>query len=185
MATTRTIITKRYNSASHRYLRRVFIAAVANLPAVLGACGGNTARPPESSSKSKAVSEPIASPEEKQPANQCAKGNRTGNYHVQLQGISSTCKQVTEYEEQLKDGVAPLGADCVFDRPDKWSGDKCKLERAFSCKTEGGGSTRTILVSSQHSDDGSLLVGILSIRQLDKSGAERCQGTFKFIASRG
>ncbi len=122
--------------------------------------------------------------EKKESTNHCLKTNRNGNYHVQLQGLSSSCSRVSDYDEQLKDGIASLGQDCEFDKPDKWSEDGCTLERAFTCKTDAGGLTKTILVSSEDAHDGSILAGIISIRQLDKSGSERCQGTFRFISSR-
>jgi len=159
------------------------MAVVANLAvAALGACGGNTEKPAVLSPKSEKNQESTVSAEQNEP--RCSKAHRNGTYHVQLQGISSTCKQVAEYDEQLKDGIAPLEADCSFDKPDTWSKDGCSLQRMYTCKTDAGGTKRTILVSSQNSEDGSILAGILSIRTLDKSGSENCQGTFRFIASR-
>jgi hypothetical protein len=114
----------------------------------------------------------------------CSKAVRNGTYKVQLQGLSSNCDAIADYGEELKDGIATLGKDCDFDKPDKWTDGDCTLERAYTCKETNGTSTRTILVSTQDEPDGSILAGILSIRKLDKSGSESCQGTYRFIASR-
>jgi hypothetical protein len=147
-------------------------------------CGSaGTEAAPAKSSKPERVA-PAASTSKDDAGPKCSKSTRNGTYKVQLQGLSSNCQKVADYEEQLKDGIADLSKDCEFDKPDKWTHGNCTLERAYTCKESSGGSTRTILVSTQDGEDGAILVGILSIRKLDKSGSESCQGTYKLIASR-
>jgi len=148
------------------------------------ACAGTEAAPAKSGKAPEAAPASVASSSKKDTTSRCSKASRNGTYKVQLQGLSSNCQRAADYDEVLKDGIAPLGTDCSFDKPDKWSDDGCTLERAYSCKDAGGSTTRTILVSTQNADDASILAGILSIRKLDKSGSETCQGTYKFISSR-
>lgn len=183
-------ITQRENSIVSRLeaapqMRKFRFTVTVQLALVtLGACAGNVEKPTTPARISENAPATALVAEKKKDTSRCLKTNRNGNYRVQLQGLSSSCSRISDYDEQLKDGIASLGLDCAFDKPDKWSEDGCTLERAYTCKADGGGSTRTIQVSSQNADDASILVGILSIRQLDRSGSESCQGTFRFIASR-
>lgn len=147
-------------------------------------CAGTAAESAPAKSSKPVEPTPAASTDKDDAGQKCSKSTRNGTYKVQLQGLSSNCQRVADYEEQLKDGIAELGKDCDFDKADKWTDGDCTLERAYTCKETGGGSTRTIFVATQNAEDGSILAGILSIRRLDKSGSETCQGTYKFIASR-
>jgi hypothetical protein len=153
-------------------------------PLFYGACAASEAPPAQSPKQAKDTPAEAEDPAPKAEVNRCSRSLRNGKYKVQLQGISSNCQRVDDFEEELKDGVAQLGENCTHDKPDKWSEDGCKIERTYSCKEANGTTTRTTMVTSPESDDGSILAGIISIRKLDKSGSERCQGTFRFIEAK-
>jgi hypothetical protein len=150
----------------------------------LAGCGGATQEPTKSALKSEPASKEAAEPKQAAPEGRCAKSKRTGTYHVQLQGISSSCPSIPDFDVQWDSGEAALESGCTLDKPDKWSGDGCSVQHLVTCEVKGGGTTKMVMVSSPESDDGSIYAGVVSIKKLDASGTEKCQGTFRLIASR-
>jgi hypothetical protein len=156
------------------------------LVAALGAsaCGGGGSatpqRPARSSREGQSQRPKPAGPAEKP----CSQAKRRGTYQVQINPFSTTCPKLEDYEEQWDGKTPPLGEHCTLDMPDRWSSDGCTLERAFTCELQGGGSSRTVMTSTQKSDDGSILAGMLSLRRYDQSESLTCQGTYSFTSSR-
>ncbi len=147
-------------------------------------CGSTVPEPAKTAAKTEAADERAAEPKEKVSAGRCARSNRTGEYHLQLQGISSSCPSIPDFDVQWDKGETTLDAGCTLDKPDKWSSDGCSVEHLVTCQTKVGSMTKMVMVSSPESDDGSIYAGVVSIKKLDASGSETCQGTFRFIASK-
>ncbi len=158
------------------------------LAAALGAwaCGGGGSTPARHPARSNQPSD-RSSPRAKPGAaaeKRCSLAKRVGTYQVQINPFSTTCPKVEDYQEHWDGKTPPLEERCTLDMPDRWSQDGCTLERAFTCELEGGGSARTVMTSTQKSDDGSILAGMLSLRRYDRSESLTCQGTYSFTSSR-
>jgi hypothetical protein len=149
-----------------------------------GACGGGGSATPQHPPRSAVRSDRPTPRAKTRPTERCSVAKRQGSYQVQIHPFSSTCPELPDYVEQWDRKTPPLGEHCTFDMPDRWSSDGCTLERAFTCEQAGGGTARTVMTSTQKSDDGSILAGMLSLRKYDRSGESTCQGTYSFTSSR-
>lgn len=167
-------------------LRSSGVAALTVLAGFVShACGGAAAHAPTSSEPS----EPRAAAREPGPsaepdASTCSRRRRQGTYKVEFLAVSSTCPNLEPFEEDLTGETPELGPGCTHDMPDRWSEDECTLERAYTCKEEGGRSSRTVVSSKQKASDGSVLTGMMSLRRVDEDGNTTCQGTYSVLAKR-
>ena len=153
----------------------------------LGGCGGGNPAPKvarHTAGKQAASPRKASASGDDQRARPCSVAERRGTYQVKVHPFSSTCPPVPDYVEQLDGKAPPLGEHCGFDTPDHWSKDGCTLERAFTCRDEAGGTSKTVVTSSQKEDDGSLISGMMSLSKYDRTGSPICQGTYSFIATR-
>jgi len=164
--------------------RSFCLTLVAALAAM--ACGAGGSAPARHAARSSEQSKrPSPRPKPRAAAEgRCSVAKRRGTYQVQINPFSTTCPKLEDYVEQWDGKTPPLGEHCTLDMPDRWSSDGCTLERAFTCELEGGGSARTVMTSTQKSDDGSILAGMLSLRKYDQSESLTCQGTYSFTSSR-
>jgi hypothetical protein len=168
-----------------RFLGSLGGYVVLALAIVASACGGGSSAAPQHPPRSIERSD-RSSPRAKtrRPAERCSVAKRQGSYQVQLHPFSSTCPELPDYVEHWDRKTPSLGEHCKFDMPDRWSSDGCTLERAFTCQQDGGGTARTVMTSTQKSDDGAILAGMLSLRKYDQAGSPTCQGTYSFTSSR-
>lgn len=149
------------------------------------ACGGGGSATPQHPPRSAVRSDrPPSRAKTRRPTERCSVAKRRGTYQVEIHPFSSTCPELGDYVEHWDGKTPPLEEHCTFDMPDRWSSDGCTLERAFTCEQAGGGTARTVMTSTQKSDDGSILAGMLSWRKYDRSGESTCQGTYSFTSSR-
>jgi hypothetical protein len=150
-----------------------------------GGCTAGSSAPAEHPRQSAGRSKRAAVPAKSADATaKCSPSKRRGTYQVELRPFSSSCPALPDYTERWEGKAPPLGERCSSDVPDRWSDDRCTLERAFTCQQDGGGTSRTAMTSTQKADDASILAGMLSLRRYDKDGSPTCQGTYSFTSTR-
>lgn len=112
----------------------------------------------------------------------CSAADRTGTYLQRFETLSGDCGDIPEALGRVDAG---LPATCTLDAPDRLSEGECKLERAYTCQADAAGATaKYVAVSTQEADDGSRLVGTLSVRGLNADGTLACSGTYRITATR-
>lgn len=104
----------------------------------------------------------------------CSKSDRHGTYLVSFSRLSGTCGD--QSAALISFDSSPTEADggdaCVVHSA-VWSENDCKLDGSVTCHQDGIGSTDTITVSTQKTQDGSVLDGVATFTTPD------CTGTYR------
>jgi hypothetical protein len=114
---------------------------------------------------------------------ECEQSDRSGTYFIEYETVSGNCGDLPSALGRLDDANA-LPDGCSFDAMDRWSDGDCKLERAYTCPGESGGTIVATAVSTQQDDSGDNITGTATMTLRDADGATVCVGTYRFKATR-
>jgi hypothetical protein len=102
---------------------------------------------------------------------QCKQSDRTGTYLQHVVGVSGNCGNIADV---LVNATTASDTSCTVQSED-WSDGNCKLESTVSCN---GGTEILTAVTSQQTDDGSVISGEESIV------GQSCSGTYDVTLTR-
>ncbi len=118
---------------------------------------------------------------------ECSAADRTGTYLMRYETLSGTCGDIPESIGRLENAAQELAEGCVFNADDRWTDDDCKLERAITCpfpEACAGCTLRGVAVTTQQTEDGSLITGTTTVTALDSDGTLGCTGTYRIRGER-
>lgn len=107
----------------------------------------------------------------------CSSDERVGTYLVHYERINGDCP--TPEDSLVSFNAPPSDAECSIDS-ERWSERGCKLERQVTCVDPSiGGHVVLTVVTTQTTDDGSVLEGIATVNSTGE-----CKGSFRITATR-
>lgn len=109
----------------------------------------------------------------------CSLGDRAGTYLFTYTEVSGSCGPLDSQVVSLNPGPGGAGAGCTLNSERISEGD-CKVERDLTCDTPSG-SVRTVGVSRQQTQDGSVIDGTITFNLM---GRTSCTGTYRTHAVR-
>jgi hypothetical protein len=109
----------------------------------------------------------------------CQISDRLGTYLFTYAEISGDCGTIEPAVVSLNPGPGGAGKGCVLNS-ERITENNCKIERDLSCQTPTG-SIRTVGVTRQQTQDGSVLTGTASFTL---TGRPSCSGTYSLRAVR-
>jgi hypothetical protein len=150
---------------------------------VLG-CGSGDDDPPRNPADD--LPKPIG-PAEPPPGIECDPATeRSGTYRATFTTVDGTCGDQVSALIRLDPNAAPPST-CMRTFDDVWSDDMCRLERSLLCDAPGvcnGCSQETVGITTQVTETGSVLSGLMTISLYDSDGTLLCVGTYQMRAER-
>jgi hypothetical protein len=113
----------------------------------------------------------------------CETTDRSGTYLISYVDRDGDCGPLPETVGRFS-GSSAVADNCELDMPDVTSSDGCTLERSITC-VEDGFAASAVASSTQETEDGSRITGILTMTIRDAASGELvCISTYEQTAVR-
>jgi hypothetical protein len=113
----------------------------------------------------------------------CSASDRSGAYLISYVERDGDCGDIPDNVGRF-DGSGGVPDNCELDAPDAVSSDSCTLERSLTC-VQDGFAVSAIGSTTQETDDGSRITGILTMTIRDAASGELvCISTYEQTAVR-